>query len=178
MNTDGISKYLMSTMRNMGMSIYLPTGNEFADRLKLGDVISGRVLQHYEGSRYLIYFSGQEKVVDSTIRLKINELLFARVVATGDRVEMQRVAGNTKDTIDKQLPDDNLQPLQFGMSRQEQMLERLLQKYQVVLNGSERSTLLTQVRNSSQPTIMAMAGLVLAKLGLPQQSSLLPSFMQ
>jgi len=66
-------------------------GDPFHATLKLGEIIRGRVMRSIGDGRYAVNFQGHERVVDSTIPLRTDDILHGRVVAVGDRVELQRV---------------------------------------------------------------------------------------
>jgi Flagellar hook-length control protein FliK len=68
-----------------------PAGDPFRAALRLGEIIEGRVTRSLGSARYAVDFSGSERVVDSVIPLRTGEILYGRVVAIGDRVELQRV---------------------------------------------------------------------------------------
>jgi hypothetical protein len=63
----------------------------FRAALRTGDVVEGRVLRAMGPGRYAVDFGGFERIVDSTIPFRADEILYGRVVAIGDRVELQRV---------------------------------------------------------------------------------------
>ncbi|HEX6265414.1 MAG TPA: hypothetical protein VFZ81_00795, partial [Burkholderiales bacterium] len=70
----------------------LPAGIErvaAGGELSLGQILKARVLKHHEGNRYLVSLQGRERVVDSSIPLTVGEVVRGRVVAVGDRVELQ-----------------------------------------------------------------------------------------
>src|SRR5215467_8195339 len=66
-------------------------GDPFRSGLRLGDVIEGKVVRSLAPGRYAVDFAGFERVVDSAIPFKTDEILYGKVVAIGDRVELQRV---------------------------------------------------------------------------------------
>jgi hypothetical protein len=63
----------------------------FRAALRIGEVIEGRVLRSVGPGRYAVDFAGFERVVDSVIPFRTDEILYGRVVAIGERVELQRV---------------------------------------------------------------------------------------
>jgi hypothetical protein len=63
----------------------------FRAALRLGDVVEGKVVRSLAPGRYAVDFAGFERVVDSAIPFKTDEILYGKVVAIGDRVELQRV---------------------------------------------------------------------------------------
>jgi hypothetical protein len=65
--------------------------DSFRATLKLGEIIRGRVMRSLGEGRYAVNFQGHERVVDSAIPLRTQDILHGRVVAVGDRVELQHV---------------------------------------------------------------------------------------
>src|SRR4051794_27821265 len=72
-------------------SISFTSGDDFASKLTLGQIIKGRVLLSYEGGRYLVDFNGHQKVVDSAVPLRSDEILYGRVIGLSEKVELQRI---------------------------------------------------------------------------------------
>ena len=62
---------------------------ELPGALSLGQIVKARVLKHYEGGRYLVSLEGRERVVDSSVPLNTGELVRGRVIAVGERIELQ-----------------------------------------------------------------------------------------
>jgi hypothetical protein len=137
-------------------------------------VIQGLVLRHYEGSRYLVRFLGHERVVDSAAPLRPNEVVYGRVVALDERVELERVeppvgpAPGAADAGDEAW-------LALGAGRAAQVIEELFQRYRGTLLAREAERLRRLVGRAARPERMALAGLVLAKTGLPLEAPLAQS---
>jgi hypothetical protein len=142
-----------------GSGWYVEGDASFTRTLTIGQILKAKVLRHYEGGRYLAEIDGQQKVVDSTIPLRVGEVLHGRVAALGDRVHLQRVASETG----KQGSQNSTKGLLFADSGQ--WLDELFAQYQVNLNSVDRAMLLRQASRASQSQNMALAGLVLSKLG-------------
>lgn len=155
--------------------LYLPGAGEFADKLTVGQVIKGRVLRHYEGNRYLVGFDGQERVVDSVVPLKTDELIQGRVLAIGERVELQRIQVPTGGAAEPvSTPPAGREPGLFDkVGQKEQQLDELLVRYQAHLNPADQAQLLKAVRGAQDASAMSLAGLMLNKLGLRQTPELL-----
>ena len=92
MNVDTIFQALQEGFARAGKSLWVQGDPEFAATLRLGQVLKGKVLRHFEGGRYLVSFGGQEKVVDSGVPLRTGEVLYGRVMALDDKVHLQRVS--------------------------------------------------------------------------------------
>jgi flagellar hook-length control protein FliK len=75
--------------------------------LKLGEIIRGRVMRSLGEGRYAVSFRGHERVVDSAVPLKREEILHGRVVALGDRVELQRVRAEAAPAPDRDAAQDD-----------------------------------------------------------------------
>ena len=175
MNIDPLANLISGGLRNLGQSLFLPGKDSFAEQLNLGQVIKGKVLRHYEGGRYLVQFGGQEKVVDSVVPLRNNEVLYGRVVALGDKVELQRVAADgAKPGVGQQLGEALGQTAERVLvGKHEQMVNQLFAKYQGKMTPEAKTELVRMLKTVPAPDRMAMAGLVLSKLGLNQTPELL-----
>ncbi|MBK4735686.1 flagellar hook-length control protein FliK [Noviherbaspirillum pedocola] len=60
--------------------------------LDLGEVLAARVTQAFQGGRYLIDIGGQERIVDSTVPLRVGDMLRARVLRVGEQVVLEKLA--------------------------------------------------------------------------------------
>ena len=153
---------------------FLPGASEFADGLRLGEIIKGKVLRQYEGNRYLVSFDGQERVVDSNVPLQTSELIHGRVIAVGEHVELQRVypseaglAGGAQDGV------SGIDANSRVLGRAEEVLNQLLSRYNVRLNQEDASALTNAVRRADDGNAMTLAGAMISKLGLKQAPELL-----
>lgn len=152
---------------------FLPGASSFADTLSIGQILQGRVLRGYDENRYLVAFGSDERVVDSAIPLTTGEVLYGRVVGLGDRVELQRMYGNSHErssqresaAVEPRLP---LSPAVSGSA-----IDNVLQRYRIELTDADRATLVRAARSADDPEAMGLAGAMLSKLGLPQTSVLL-----
>ena len=164
MNIEQIIASLQTSLRDLSGSLFLPGGGEFANKLAIGQIIKGRVLRHYEGNRYLVSFDGQEKVVDSAVPLRPQEIIHGRVVGLGEKIELKRVAlprlQTSKDNVTSQI--DGM----IGFGKSEQLLSDMVTQYQAKLSIDDQSILLRLMKSVSDPVFMAQAGVALNKLGL------------
>ena len=141
---------------------------ELPSALSLGQIVKARVLKHYEGSRYLMSLEGREHVVDSSVPLKTGDLIRGRVVAVGDRIELQPLPESalTQETGDAQPagPTDELTATfaRFGLK----------------LDDAARGTLERSLRGASDPQAVVLSAMTLAKLGLPLQPELIDAARQ
>jgi len=139
--------------------------------LSLGQIIKGRVLRHYEGGRYLMSLEGRERVVDSSVPLQTGEIIRGRVVAIGDRVELQPLAeegaaAGTASGIVQENAD-------AGAASPADELTAAFASAGLKLDEPARAALTRALRSASDPQGMILAALALAKLGLPQEPALL-----
>jgi hypothetical protein len=154
------------------LRFFMPGAKEFAGNLNLGQILKGKVLRQYDGSRYLVNFDGQERVVDSALPLRTGELLHGRVIAIGDRVEMQRVYSDDETAVAAQTNDTAGLP-SFTLNPRDAQLQTLIDRYQVRFSEADRAVLLRAARSVDDATAMAQAGVFLNKLGINQSDELL-----
>jgi hypothetical protein len=152
---------------------FLPGSSSFADTLNIGQIIQGKVLRGFDENRYLVAFGSDERVVDSAIPLTAGEILYGRVVGLGDRVELQRMYGNSQEKSSQREsaavePRPPLSPAVSGSA-----IDNVLQRYRIELTDADRATLMRAARSADDPEAMGLAGAMLSKLGLPQTSVLL-----
>ncbi len=143
---------------------------DFASKLTLGQIIKGRVLRSYEGGRYLVDFSGQQKVVDSAVPLRTDEVIVGRVVGLSERVELQRInapsvtpagtAAGAGGTAAAHATGTGSLPIGDSLAA---MLERL----QATAGEAAVDLVQRTAARAAQPLLMAKAGLFLSRLGLP-----------
>lgn len=157
-----------------GGRFFLPGAAEFADTLSIGQIIQGRVLRNFEGSRYLVAFGHDERVVDSAIPLTTGEILHGQVVGLGDRVELQRVYPRPPRVAARAEDAPGTDPRPGKRSGADlEVIEQLLQRYQIELSDTDRAALMRAARNAADPQAMGLVGAMLSKLGLPQSATLL-----
>jgi len=163
-STDSSIAVLAATGR-----IFLPGAREFADTLNIGQIIQGKVMRSLTGHRYLVAFGQDERVVDSAVTLSSGETLRGRVVALGDRVELQRIYSDERQP---KTPASEA-PAPLRGTDELSGVDALLQRYQAQLQPAERAILARAAEKSADPESMALAGIMLSKLGLPLQGVLL-----
>jgi hypothetical protein len=169
MSINNITQALQQAFAKIDQTLFIRGDTEFGKTLNMGQILKGKVLRHYEGSRYLVSFNGQEKVVDSAVPLKTGELLYGRVIGLGDQVKLQRLAleGSGKDSATPQTQSKG--PGSFStLSANERLLYELFAKYQAALPEGDRATIVSQMNKSSNGNLMALSSLILSKLGLMQ----------
>jgi hypothetical protein len=172
MSISGISGGLTPTLQGSGGRLFLPGASEFADKLTIGQILKGRVLRQFDGSRYLVDFGSDSRVVDSAIPLSTGELLHGRVVGLGDRVELQRMPNqDLGDGARSTLPDTAMTSV--AISGSGDLLANALARFQVNMNPAEQATLMRAVRSATDGSAMTIAGVLLSKLGLTQSPDLL-----
>ena len=134
---------------------------ELPSALSLGQIVKARVLKHYEGGRYLVSLEGRERVVDSSVPLTTGELVRGRVIAVGDRLELQPVPEPLSSAQDPEEspPSDPLAAsfAQVGLQ----------------LDDAARAVVARALKGASDPQATLLAAMTLAKLGLPQQPELI-----
>src|SRR5207237_7591634 len=124
-----------------------------------------RVLRRYEGSRYLVDFDGHQKVVDSAVPLRTDEVIHGRVIGLTERVELQRVNASVTPLSETATALTSHALNLPGKSGE--VISGLFERFQAQLAPQDLALLQRAVERASQPERMALAGLVLAKLGVP-----------
>jgi hypothetical protein len=152
--------------------MYLPGSGDVDHAFNLGQVLKGKVLRQYEGGRYLVNFDGRERIVDSAIPFRTGEILHGRVVAFGERVEMQRVY---PEAVASQPANTDVADggVRLPGSRQQEILDSLMSQYQVRMPEADQAVLLRAMHSAADPQSMAQAGIHLNRLGLGQAPVLL-----
>jgi plasmid stability protein len=140
--------------------------------LSLGQIVKARVLRHYDeggGGRYLVSLEGRERVVDSSVPLKTGEIIRGRVVALGDRVELQP------------LPEENAAAApaaaapkpDASVTSPTDELTAAFANAGLKLDDEARSVLTRALRGAEDPQALLLAALTLAKIGLPLDPALM-----
>lgn len=146
-------------------ALALHPGGSLASRLTLGQLVRGQVLHHFEGGRYLVRILGHDSVVDSASPLRPGESLQARVTRLQDRVELERIATETPAAEDA--------PAQAEAPPGADLVDELFRRYRARLEPEEAALLRRRAARARWPERVALAGLVLRKLGLPIDAELL-----
>lgn len=160
MKIQGVPVFVPGAQPGAAGSLSLPGGDDFANKLQLGQIIKGRVLRHYGGSRYGVDFNGQEKVVDSAVPLQGGEVLYGKVVGLDDKVELDRVRPSAADAARDAAAAARRSgaPAGGGAAAPEQLPEQL---------PAQQARLLDQVvRNVGGDQAARLAGTALGKLGI------------
>ena len=139
---------------------------ELPSALSLGQIVKARVLKHYEGGRYLVSLEGRERVVDSSVPLSTGELVRGRVVAVGDRVELQ--------PLPPAVDEETFQaPLQGKVDEPVDQLGATFAQFGLQLDEATRAVVLRSLKGAADPQATVLAAMTLAKMGLPQQPELI-----
>lgn len=173
-----ISPALMANTHSAGVvesRIGLPDAREFSSQLTIGQIIKGRVLLHYDGDRYLVAFDGRERIVDSNVPLSTGDLLRGRVIAIGDRVELQRLPNDRDDRVPPAVAKEQIDDLSVRRrtSAPAADVDAFFARYQADLSKDGREALVRMMLSAPDRNSVLLAGLTLAKLGLPQNEVLL-----
>jgi hypothetical protein len=150
--------------------LVLQPDSSLAARLALGQLVRAQVLEHQEGSRYLMRILGQTVIAESPVALRAGDTFQGRVVGLQDRVQLERVS-----LQEQVLEEEALTGL--GAGRAAELIEELFRRYRGTLDARDAQALERLVARSSRPERMALAGLVLRKVGLPLDSGLLEALV-
>lgn len=142
----------------------------FGRSLRIGQIVKGRVMRHYEGGRYLMDFGGQQKVVDSSLPLRISEVVTARVVAVGDQVHLERLRSHADAASELAASVRATRP---DASPQELALHALFEQYNATPELRELGALARSVGRAANPGLMSLSALLLHKIGVAAAPALL-----
>jgi len=145
---------------------------DFGTTLTLGQVIKGRVLRHYEGSRYLVDFSGREVVVDSAVPLRSQEIIRGRVIGVGEQVKLEKMLA-TPGEVFQSLPGQDGSSVHHAEVPVGGLIGEIFSRYRGELDASGALVLKQSINNVSNPEKMVLSGLVLSKLGVAMAPELL-----
>jgi len=162
---DGIAASLREALARTGGSLVVQD-RDFGANLRLGEIIRGRVLRHYEGGRYLVQFGEHQKVVDSSIPLRVSERFAARVRAIGDRVDLQHLREEGKAAAAAIEPGS-------GEAAPRDELVSLLERWNAELDAEAVARVARLARGSAEPSLVRLASVVVSKLGLPASEELI-----
>jgi hypothetical protein len=144
-----------------------------AGQLVLGQIVQARVLRPLESGQYLVRMFGREEAVECAAPLRTGELIHGRVVSLGEQVEIERIE---RDSTEAPRPDrDKTEEawLRLGGGRAAEAIEDLFRRYRGALDKEDAARLERAAARAERPERMALAGLVLAKSGLPLDEALL-----
>ena len=159
------------------LALLLQPDAGLAAKLQLGQIVQGQVLRHYEGSRYLVRVLGHEAIMDSAAPLRPNEMLHGRVVGLKDRIELERL--NPQEHAEAGAGQQDADKIAgLGSGRAAEIIEELFRRHRGVLEKDEAQILERGVRRAARPDRVALAGLVLHKVGLPIDLGLLGSLSE
>jgi len=138
---------------------------ELPSALSLGQIVKARVLKHYEGGRYLVSLEGRERVVDSSVPLTTGDLVRGRVVAVGDRIELQPLPPGGEDVSEIGIQGKTDEPTD--------PLTEAFAQFGLKLDDATRAIVTRALRGAADPQATVLAAMTIAKLGLPQQPELI-----
>ena len=145
-------------------------GGDFASKLTLGQIIKGRVLRSYDGGKYAIDFGGQQKIVDSAIPLRPDEVIVGRVIGLGEKVELQRIATHFSVS---DAAGATAAPVVTAGGASADGAGNVFARMQAELSAADLALLQRAVGNAALPETMAQSGLMLSRLGIPLTPDLL-----
>ena len=162
MSVNNITNVGQTVNTRAGHALQFDAGDVLSDRLRIGEIVLGKVTKHFDGRRYSVNFAGIEKVVDSEIPLTRGELLYGRVVGVNEKVHLQRV-----------YPKQTQEPKAvYPRSENQALLQNLFTKHQVELTPKIQAQILSLMKAQPSPVLIAFSCLVLSKLGLRSEPML------
>lgn len=171
MSVSHIEQAIQQGLWRLDQSFAVTANQDFISTLTLGQIIKGKVLRHYDGGRYGVMFGGEERVVDSAIPLRSGEILHGRVVALDDKVHLQRVPAPREDgaRIQSELDAEGV----FSKERQADGVRELFQRHRATLTAEEQARIRALGRSVGNLSVVASGALVLRKLGLVLDETLI-----
>ena len=171
MTVSHIEQALQQGLWRLDQGFALTASQDFISTLTLGQVIKGKVLRQFEGNRYGVSFGGEERVVDSAIPLRSGEILHGRVIGLDEKVHLQRVPAPREDGIQKQveLDPDGI----FSKGEKADSIRELFQRHRATLTAEEHSRIRVLGRSAGNLPVIASSALVLRKLGMVLDESLI-----
>jgi hypothetical protein len=154
-------------------ALLLQRDASLAGQLILGQIVQARVLKPLESGQYLVRIFGREEAVECATPLRTGELIHGRVVSLGEQVEIERIE---RDAAEAPRPDrDKAEEawLRLGGGRAAEAIEDLFRRHRGALGKEDAARLERAAARAERPERMALAGLVLAKSGLPLDEALL-----
>ncbi|HEX9812069.1 MAG TPA: hypothetical protein VGA88_08295 [Burkholderiales bacterium] len=173
MSVNNIAAGVSADFRAATTRFFLPGAAEFSSTLNLGQIIKGQVMRQYDGNRYLVDFGGHERVVDSSVPLSTGELIHGRVVALGERVEVQRIQPRAENTTGTATAAESPPNPASAFKRHERIIDNLSTRYRATLDAADKAVLTRASRTAGDASAMALAGVLVNKLGLRQSPDLL-----
>lgn len=126
-------------------------------QLQVGQNLTLRVMRQIGQGRYSASAGGEQHIVDSKVPLHDGDVVRAKVVAVGDRVELQYLGTQSQENATEAGVELEVAAGSFA---------ELQQRFGVALSAAEAGMVGTLSSSAGRPEIMASGGLYLGKLGL------------
>jgi len=137
----------------------------FGNTLNLGQILKAKVLRHYEGSSYLVDFGGNEKIVDSAVPLRSDEVIYGRVVGLDEKVHLRRIPA-ALSVSELSTAALETQARLSARGSLDDLLQQLHLKFNISFAETEAKILQTLLRSAPSPSIAILSGVILKKLGI------------
>ena len=147
---------------------------DFRATLKVGDLVSGRVLRQVAENRFLVTFDGLNLVVETNIELSPQDNVQGRILSLDDQVTVRLTSHGAGATNRSQSIAELLGNLNFPVDAQAKAFAKALVAYNMPLNAESLESLLNyasavDIESSLPPNLITAAWL----LKLPLQSHLI-----
>ena len=147
---------------------------DFRATLKVGDLVSGRVLRQVAENRFLVTFDGLNLVVETNIELSPQDNVQGRILSLDDQVTVRLTSHSAGATNRSQSIAELLGNLNFPVDAQAKAFAKALVAYNMPLNAESLESLLNyasavDIESSLPPSLITAAWL----LKLPPQSHLI-----
>jgi hypothetical protein len=143
--------------------------------LEPGQMLQARVLQSFQGGRYLLDVAGEERVVDSSLPLRVGETFRARVLAVGEQVVLERLRDAA--TPRQELPQDAARAPPAWLQRtDDEIALALFRQHGPLLTQQEWQALAAQAGGVDAKDLV-LSALATRRAGLPLDPALLNSLI-
>lgn len=144
--------------------------DSWLESLSVGQILKGRILRHYDESRYGVQFAGQERVVDSAVPLSVGDVISGKVIGISESLVSLQIVRNAPPSSANN-PEKPLTQT-VGVEANPSALHALMKQAGLELEQSQLKLIASVAAGSERPESVFKAGLYLAKLGLPLNAEL------
>lgn len=143
---------------------FVPT-NGLRSTIDLNQLLSGVVKQDLGEGKYIVQFRGEDLIVESKPELKLNDIIYGRVIGIGDKIELQRIV-KENESADKQSFIQQKFDFLYSFGKVGQSVSVVLQNYRVSLSKDEQLALIEVLKITTSENTLSLTAVVLKKIGI------------